>query len=273
MQTNPNPQPRHQGFTVVELLVTITIIAVLASLAFVGARKAMESASKAKSVANIRQMTIAHQAFSADNNGAILDWNRTIVNGRRGVWCEHLLITLSPELADNNAFKQSIGDTTARSMGIFADPSALKKAGSSLQKTGHNSWRTYAYNNRIGTYTEEGSEVTPYKKGVKFASQVRYPNKLILFSQRILDGSQHFAFLQPEDGKNGKVLFDLYGGTAPVGFYDGHVAFFAKKNYPSDSGSSINPSTGKAYTKNEWHQHWFGVDQGKGIPPVNPSGG
>jgi len=271
MQANPNRQKRHLGFTLVELLVTITIIVTLAALGFLGGTKMLDSASKARSVGNVRQLTTAHQVFASENSGAILDWSRTIINGRKGNWSEHLLVTLSPELANNNAFKQSIGDSTGKSLGIFADPKALKKAGSNLQKTGQNSWRTYAYNNRIGTYTEEGAEVTVYKTGVKFTPQVIHPNKLILFSQRIFDGSQHFAFLQPEDGKNGKVMFGLYGGTVPVGFYDGHVELRAKKNYPSDDGTSINPSTGKAYTKGEWHQHWFGVDEGKGIPPVQPT--
>ncbi|MEY3895008.1 MAG: hypothetical protein RLZZ214_527 [Verrucomicrobiota bacterium] len=66
----PQGGPR-QGFTLVELLVTITIIIVLAGLVFVSTGKIRASAQQANAVASLRQIGIANVAYSAENSGAI----------------------------------------------------------------------------------------------------------------------------------------------------------------------------------------------------------
>ncbi len=63
----PNSLKHTRGFTLVELLVTIAIIATLASLAFMGASKAILSARKATSVNNIRNLSLAALTNEADN--------------------------------------------------------------------------------------------------------------------------------------------------------------------------------------------------------------
>lgn len=268
MKPKPIISKCHLGFTMVELLVVIVIIAVLATLGFMGGRRAMDAASKAKTVGNVKQLISTCQLFATDNNGAILDWDKTIVNGQKRNWAEHLLVTLSPGLEANENYKKSAGDTLARSVGVFSDPKAIKNASGKMAKTGHNSWRTYAYNNRIGTYTPDSPDPIVYKEGAKFVHQVETPNKLILVSQRILDGDRYHPFLQPEDGKNNKLGFTLYGGSIMVGFYDGHVDMMTKMNYPSAVGSGINPTTGAAYTKDQWNQYWWG--RTTPIPPPIP---
>lgn len=249
----------------VELLVVVAIIAVLATLGFVGGRRAMDAAAKAKTVGNVKQLVATHQLFAIENNGAIVDGEKTFVNGQKRNWAQHLLVTLSNDLANDENYKKSPGDTLARSFGIFADPKSLKAAKGQLAKTGHNSWRTYAYNNRIGTYTPDSPEPIVYKAGAKFTHQVEAPNKLILFSQRVLDGDRYHPFLQPEDGKNGKLGFSIYNGSIMVGFYDGHVDMMTKINYPSAVGSGINPTTGAAYTRVQWNEYWWG--RATEVPP------
>jgi prepilin-type N-terminal cleavage/methylation domain-containing protein/prepilin-type processing-associated H-X9-DG protein len=244
------------GFTLVELLVVIAIIAVLATLGFMGARKMIDSASKTKSMGNIKQLILAFHQYSNDQNGMIMHWNETEstiggVTAKRN-WSQNMLLTLSPDLASNNG---SIQDTYAREIGIFADPKALKQAKTQLPKSGPNSWRTYAYNNRIGVPKVDFSGQIPYAQGAKRVNQVDSPNKLVLLSQRILTGYYH-SYLQPEDGSNSAVDFNLYKNSSMVGFLDGHVEWFTKKNYPSWSG--ISPRTGKAYTNAEMDVLWFG---------------
>lgn len=254
-----------RGFTMVEILVVIVIIAVLATLGFVGGRRAMDAAARAKTVGNVKQLVATHQLFANENNGAVVDWDKTVVNGQKRNWAQHLLVTLANDLANNDNYKNSPGDTLARSFGIFSDPKSLKAATGKLAKTGHNSWRTYAYNNRIGTYTPDSPEPIVYKQGAKFTHQVENPNKLILFSQRTLDGDRYHPFLQPEDGKNDKLGFSIYNGSIMVGFYDGHVDMMTKINYPSAVGNGINPTTGAAYTKEQWNEYWWG--RSTPIPP------
>jgi prepilin-type N-terminal cleavage/methylation domain-containing protein len=63
----PNTPPR-RGFTLVELLVVITIIVVLASLVFVGAQRGMESANKSRTVSQMRDMGVAVAVWAAEVN-------------------------------------------------------------------------------------------------------------------------------------------------------------------------------------------------------------
>ncbi len=63
----PNPT-RASGFTLVELLVVITIIVVLASLVFVAAQKGMASANKSRTVSQMREIGVAVATWAAENN-------------------------------------------------------------------------------------------------------------------------------------------------------------------------------------------------------------
>lgn len=64
-----------RAFTLVELLVTITIIGLLAGLSIPVIQAARESGSQAKCLSNIKQLTTAQLAAAADNNGRIFSRN------------------------------------------------------------------------------------------------------------------------------------------------------------------------------------------------------
>jgi len=256
MKSNRRTPHRQPAFTLVELLVVIVIIAVLGSVAFMVGRKAMDNASKAKTMGNLKQLSSLTQIFAADNNGGLMDTWRTVSNGQTRQWSEHLMVTLSGDLADNKNYQKSAGDTFARSVGIFSDPRALKAAKGKLPSSGNNSWRTYGYNNRIGVFVPEEPGQFGWKTGAKFVNQVVANDKLILFTQPALSGTSYPYFAQPGDLANGKVDFDLYDGFSMVGFCDGRVELIAKKNYPANGGTS--PRTGKPYTTAELNEYWLG---------------
>ena len=67
-----------RGFTLVELLVVISIIAILAAILFPVLARARESARKAHCVANVRQLLMAERMYNDDND-------RTLVPARAGV--------------------------------------------------------------------------------------------------------------------------------------------------------------------------------------------
>ena len=72
MKTNPTRSSNpHFGFTLVELLVSITIIIALAALVFTVTGKIRASAQQANAVTALRQIGIAHVAYASENNGAI----------------------------------------------------------------------------------------------------------------------------------------------------------------------------------------------------------
>lgn len=254
----------NRGFTLVELLVVIVIIAVLATLGFTGGRKMMDSAARTKSMNNLKQLAAAAQIFSSENNGALVHEVKTTVNGQRRLWAEHLLVALSPDLATNSNYNKTTGDSFARSIGIFGDSKAIKNATGKLPKTGHNSWRTYAYNNRIGVYEPDSPGSMGWGVGARFVHQVENPEKLILHTQKTLEGNRYSYLLQPEDAANGKVDFSLYRGAVMVGFQDGHVEMFSKKNFPTNGG--INPNTNTGYTPKQLNEFWLG--RATPLPPI-----
>ena len=62
---------RHHGFTLVELLVSITIIIALAALVFAITGKVRANAQQVNAISSLRQIGIAHVAYASENNGAI----------------------------------------------------------------------------------------------------------------------------------------------------------------------------------------------------------
>ncbi|MCB1087055.1 MAG: type II secretion system protein [Verrucomicrobiae bacterium] len=67
-------QKRNQGFTLIELMVVITIIAVLASFAMPAFTRMQESAKITKDTSNIRQIILACKSFATDNEGSYPSW-------------------------------------------------------------------------------------------------------------------------------------------------------------------------------------------------------
>jgi prepilin-type N-terminal cleavage/methylation domain-containing protein len=107
MKTQKTSQNSRAAFTLVELLVVITIVAVLAGLLFPLATGMQKKASSAISVANLRQIGAAIGAYAADNNstlpGPILTdhfprYQNNSVSGQLG-WClkDHLASIPQPD--------------------------------------------------------------------------------------------------------------------------------------------------------------------------------
>jgi len=82
----PQSPPVRAGFSLVELLVVIALLAVLAALLLPGLQRGRSSAQRAQCVSNLRQLGLATQMYWDDNNGACFRWESGATNGGRLYW-------------------------------------------------------------------------------------------------------------------------------------------------------------------------------------------
>src|SRR5207245_11627244 len=74
-------QPAIDGFSLVELLVVIAVIAVLAAVLLPALARSKASAYRLKCVSNLRQLGLAAHMYWDDNNGNFFRYGGTLTNG------------------------------------------------------------------------------------------------------------------------------------------------------------------------------------------------
>lgn len=77
---------REDGFTLVELLVTIAVIAVLAAMLLPALSRARMAASRTRCVSNLHQLGLAGQMYWEDNGNQTFRYGGALTNGGRLYW-------------------------------------------------------------------------------------------------------------------------------------------------------------------------------------------
>jgi type II secretory pathway pseudopilin PulG len=109
------------GFTLVEILVTITIIIVLALVFTMIAGKIKQSAYRAKAMSPLRQVTVACMSYSTENNGKI---NTVVFQGAEkisGKWVTNTFWgTLAPHIFPDLSLTNNTASATALKQAVSA---------------------------------------------------------------------------------------------------------------------------------------------------------
>ena len=227
---NKHPPLRIQnGFTLVELLVTITIIVALASLGLVGLKSARISASMIVAANRIKSLGLANASYAADNNGRYVPVI-TDENGGGAVQWHFNAEFLRPLIGELPALEGVIGWE-----GVDGIPESVLDPVTVKAKK--------LYWNRLSASYGYNQEWLPAKvpwgetgtADQQTTMSIQNPSRTFNFITATdwlarFDG-RYFWAKKPIEGKtgNGQIAY-RHKGKAIAVFYDGHTEFIS----PSD---------------------------------------
>jgi prepilin-type N-terminal cleavage/methylation domain-containing protein/prepilin-type processing-associated H-X9-DG protein len=250
-QVQRNSHRGHAGFTLVELLVVIGIIALLISILLPALQKAREQANNVKCLSNLRTLGQAAQGYASENKGFLPlcfvgglpatppagTISQETRNWYATFWHYRLQSYMSKSKWDRNQW--NTGDDIRKNMsGIFWCPSANKDLVDWSMAQANKGGQVYSMNAWLGSQRE------PFKVGFQLA-RIKQPASIILY------GDSHETttvdYLRTVDGFAFNVSGTISGNTVILNSSD------PKDGYQSPPGgwvtptSAINP-TGQAAT-------------------------
>jgi prepilin-type N-terminal cleavage/methylation domain-containing protein/prepilin-type processing-associated H-X9-DG protein len=215
----PSSHPNSTGFTLVELLVTIAIIAILAALLIPAVKSGIASAQEAQCMTNMRQVAIGLLARAGEQNNEI----RTVYGG-----------TNTPNGCFWNTDLYMNG--WVRNTKVFSCPTQRPRdfggANGGLDPSGTPAWYGYGLNLTRTDAMQDSSSINGFngvQGGSIILSRVEKPSAFLLLadSYRELFKAQVFRLWYASD-KSGVHL--RHRGKANAVFLDGHAEVLRSSN-------------------------------------------
>lgn len=240
---------RHRGFTLMELLTAIGIIAVLAALLFPAFTTARKSADGAKCAGNLRQIGAAVMAYAGENDGAF----------PRGGYGGSGTLPLDPPATDGLGWLTDIYPYVGRERDVFVCP-----AGEEKSPTGTASWirmpgmtindpkypMHYAYNAQLNTnvtFLRSSPNATLYvDKMISVPNLPGLPVVIdIVFQNNFLGYDNVFA-ATPSPTAN-QQFADRHNGRGNILWGDGSVSSMTYQEWAEAPNKRVKTGSYKKY--------------------------
>jgi prepilin-type N-terminal cleavage/methylation domain-containing protein/prepilin-type processing-associated H-X9-DG protein len=224
-----HPSRRNAGFTLVELLIVIAIIAVIVALSSATIIKMRKSADKLNAGNSLKQLQISNASYAADHNGKYVPVYGFDDEGRGSFWPNNPSFLAS--LFGNEHVYKDNGQVNLEIPIGFLDK-AYVQANSGDQNVTKFFGGPYGYNHTTELAATGVSWGSAGSHGGTRATQIKNPAKTFAFalsSDWICRYSGRFTYLtKPTDKSDSSGLLAFrYGNKVPIVFYDGHVEYLS----------------------------------------------
>lgn len=203
-----------KAFTLLEILVTITIIILVAALAMMGTSRLRDSSNRMVSMGNLKQLQIANASYAVDHNGRFVSIAKRNGDNKIGdIW------VLNHSFLEN--FRGDLGWTSTGRVNTSVPVSMLDPVTVRAKAAMHDDLRAnYAGVLRPGTTV--ASSDSSY-----FMSELAAPERTAAFTTatdwQVIYGSR-FKWAGVEGKTGNAAMAYRHDNKALVVFYDGHVA-------------------------------------------------
>ena len=214
-----------RGFTLVELLVIIVLIAALSALAFQGLSAARTQADKAVSAGNLRQLAAANLLYAADH----LTYCPADLNGRNlTLWHGARPSISTPFDPEKGLLSEYLGQS--RQIGKCPQLEHMINASAFNERNGGGYGYNDVYIGGNNNYDSQGNAI-PNRP-----ANVTSPQRTLMFATTALavsGGIQEYPFAEPfrEVDSNGRLgasyqpsIHFRFNGRALIAWCDGHVS-------------------------------------------------
>lgn len=222
----PKPSGQAAGFTLIEILISITIIIALAVVVLMITRRVRQSAYEAKAMSPLRQVSAACMAYSLENNGNIntvvfqgaakLGGGKWVTNSFWGALCPYVFPDLNP--ANNNSSATALKQAVSA---LFGTPDARWMKGT-FQGDGAGSIADTCAYVPLGFNANVQNGKAYFK-----TSQYSDPSQTLYMTYgwgfiRKADGDKYAPLPKTKDQRESNI--DWFSNkTAPIVFLDGHI--------------------------------------------------
>lgn len=211
---------RCERFTLIELLITIAIIAILASMLLPALNQARERGRSASCLNNLSQIIKAQTLYSSDNNGFMGGY---LNKGGNKTWGRILYTEKYLPHWKNLSCPANTAPKTAANFNLVGDGWDYVTYGVYAGNLSLDGW-DYAIRLKplLGNYTIgaafEPSGLTYVVRRLKNASAVP-----LIVDNAKLDSTEPFCFFLPRAFYQDSAVHLIHNNRANVGFFDGHV--------------------------------------------------